>query len=162
MSVAILLDHFMGLTIAFTNAADKRTDPSASGPPPEPSAEHLDPEWRQKLPAQLDQLVAAWKDPAAWQGETEAGGVKLPAETMGVVALDELVIHGWDIAMATGQLFEADQVSLEAIIGMLSQFPDEDRVGTGFGPIVDVGPDAPLLVRAIGMSGRDPYWTPQT
>jgi uncharacterized protein (TIGR03086 family) len=159
-SVAALLDHFMVLTVAFTHAAQKRTDATASGPPPQPSADHLDPEWRQKLPGQLDELVVAWKDPAAWEGEADAGGVRLPAEMMGVVALDELVIHGWDLARGTGQVFEADQASLEAIIGMLSQFPDEDRgEETGFGPVIDVGPDAPLLARAIGLSGRDPYWT---
>ena len=161
MSVAALLDHFMGLTIAFANAARKIADGAGAAGPPQSSAEHLDPEWRHKLPEQLDELVAAWQDPSAWQGEARAGGVTLPGEIMGVVALDELVIHGWDLSRATGQVFEADQASLDAIVGMLSQFPDEARgEGAGFGPIVDVGPDAPLLARAIGLSGRDPYWTP--
>ena len=160
MSVAALLDHFMGLTIAFTNAARKIADGASSNGPPQSSAEHLDPEWRDKLPEQLDVLVKAWQDPSAWQGEARAGGVTLPGEIMGVVALDELVIHGWDLARATGQVFEADQASLQTIVGMLSQFPDEARgEGIGFGPVVDVGPDAPLLARAIGLSGRDPYWT---
>jgi uncharacterized protein (TIGR03086 family) len=161
MNVGALLDHFMGLTIAFTNAAHKVTDGFGSGAPPQPAAEHLDPEWRHKLPEQLDGLVAAWKDPSAWRGEARAGGVTLPAEVMGVVALDELVIHGWDLSRATGQVFEADQTSLDAIVAMLSQFPDEARgAGAGFGPVVEVGPDAPLLARAIGLSGRDPAWTP--
>ena len=160
MNVAALLDHFMGLTIAFTNAARKIADGASSNGPPQSSAEHLDPEWRDKLPEQLDVLVKAWQDPSAWQGEARAGGVTLPGEIMGVVALDELVIHGWDLARATGQVFEADQASLNAIVAMLSQLPGEARgEGIGFGPVVDVGPDAPLLARAIGLSGRDPYWT---
>jgi uncharacterized protein (TIGR03086 family) len=160
-NVAALLDHFMGLTLAFTSAARKLTGEASSAPPPPPTAAHLDPDWRHKLPGQLDELVSAWKDPAAWQGEAQAGGVTLPGEVMGVVALDELVIHGWDLARATDQVFEADQTSLDAVVAMLSEFPDEARgEGTGFGPIVDVGPDAPLLARAIGLSGRDPGWTP--
>ena len=31
---------------------------------------------------------------------TRAGGVELPAEVMGNVALAEVVIHGWDVARA--------------------------------------------------------------
>ena len=167
-TVATLLDHFMGLTITFTHAARKSTggvggegDGTArpSGPP-QASADHLDPEWRRRLPLQLDALVAAWKDPAAWEGTAEAGGVTLPAEIMGVVAVDELVIHGWDLARATGQPFSCDRVNAEAIIALLSQSADSRGEGGPFGPVVEVPPDAPLLDRAVGLSGRDPAWTP--
>ena len=51
----------------------------------------------------LDQLAEAWADPAAWEGLTEAGGLTMPAEVAGTVALDEVVLHGWDLARATGQ-----------------------------------------------------------
>lgn len=60
------------------------------------------------MPRQLTDLVEAWRDPAAWAGMTEAGGVRMPAEEMGVVALDELVLHGWDLARATGQPFRCE------------------------------------------------------
>jgi uncharacterized protein (TIGR03086 family) len=157
MNVAALLDHFMGLTLAFTSAARKIPSPSSAGSPPPPSADKLDAEWRKKLPLQLDELALAWKDQAAWQGTADAGGVTLPAEVMGVVAADELVIHGWDLARATGQSFESDRASAEAIIDMLSQFKDRDPK-SGFGPIVEVRPNASLLDRAVGLSGRDPGW----
>jgi uncharacterized protein (TIGR03086 family) len=162
--VATLLDHFMGLTIAFTLAARKSTnrpagEGGASAGPPQASAEHLDPEWPRKLPVQLDELVAAWKAPAAWQGVTEAGGVTLPAEVMGIVAVDELVIHSWDLARATGQDFECDDTNAKAIIALLSQSTDKRGEGVGFGPVVEVPADAPLLDQAVGLSGRDPAWT---
>ena len=48
----------------------------------------------------LDALVDAWHDPGAWQGMTKAGPFELPGEVAGVVALDELVLHGWDLAVA--------------------------------------------------------------
>jgi len=35
-------------------------------------------------------LAEAWRDPTAWDGMTEAGGVRMPAKLMGAVALDEL------------------------------------------------------------------------
>jgi hypothetical protein len=39
---------------------------------------------------------------------TEVGGNTLPGEVTGVVALDEVVLHGWDLARATGQDYRCD------------------------------------------------------
>lgn len=158
-SVAALLDHFVMLTAAFTDTARKA--PGRAGPPPRPDAAHLDPAWRTTLPRQLDGLVAAWREPSAWQGEASAGGVTLPADTMAAVALDELVLHGWDLARATGQRFEPDPASVEVVHGFTSAVATSGQVREGlFGPPVDVPADAPLFHRALGYAGRDPAWTP--
>jgi uncharacterized protein (TIGR03086 family) len=166
-NVATLLDHFMGLTIAFTHAARKTTAQSATAGsgdqksgPPQASAEHLDADWRRKLPLQIDELVAAWNDPSAWEGMAQAGGVTLPAHIMGVIGIDELVIHGWELARATGQPFDCERAHLEPISQVLSQSADTRGEGGPFGPVVPVPADAPLLDRVVGLSGRDPYWTP--
>jgi uncharacterized protein (TIGR03086 family) len=158
--VGALIDHVVGLTWAFTCAAEKDTAaPGTSSAPPEPSVTHLDPRWREVLPGRLDALAAAWREPAAWEGMTEAGGVTLPAEVMGVVALNEVTVHGWDLARATGQPYDADPRVLETIIGILSEGPDEGTPGM-FGPRVHVGDSAPTLDRAVALSGRDPAWKP--
>ncbi|MFI0820698.1 TIGR03086 family metal-binding protein [Streptomyces sp. NPDC021098] len=159
-SVGDLLDHFMGLAIGMRQAAEKNTDQEAGPAPGQGQAARLDPDWRQELPRRLDAMADAWRDPAAWQGSTQAGGVTLPAEVMGVVALDELVVHGWDLARATGQPFDCDPRSTEAIIGWLAAFPDDVRDGRAFGPAVTVPQDASSLDRAVALSGRDPAWTP--
>jgi uncharacterized protein (TIGR03086 family) len=159
--VAALLDHLVLLTAAFRDSA--RKVPGRDGPPPQPSSEHLDPRWRTVLPRQLDELVAAWREPAAWEGLAQAGGITLPAPVMATVALDELVLHGWDLARATGQAYEPDPASAQAVFEFTSAMsaPEhlESREGL-FGPIVEVAPDAPLFDRALGFSGRDPGWTP--
>jgi uncharacterized protein (TIGR03086 family) len=89
--------------------------------------------------------------------------VDLPGEEAGLVALDELVIHGWDVARASGQPYDCDPASLEAVHGFVAQFSgpgmEEQRAGL-FGPVVDVPDDAPLLDRVIGLTGRDPGWSP--
>jgi uncharacterized protein (TIGR03086 family) len=165
--VAAMLDHLMGLTVAFRNAATKSTAPAGPDAPGRSpaSASHLDPDWRRLLPQQLDDLVAAWKDPAAWEGMTEAGGVTMPAAVIGRVAVDELVLHGWDLARGTDQAFRCDPESTQACFeftSMMSQ-PSEAAGREGlFGPVVDVAADAPLLDRALGFSGRDPAWSPAT
>ncbi|GAA3369856.1 hypothetical protein GCM10020367_14180 [Streptomyces sannanensis] len=96
----------------------------------------------------------AWLSPEAWEGETGAGGVTLS----GAVALNELVLHGWDLARATSQEYASDEASLEACRALLAQFGDR-RQGP-FGPVVPVPEGAPLLDRVIGLSGRDPSWSP--
>jgi uncharacterized protein (TIGR03086 family) len=165
-TVGALLDHLMGLTLAFTWAARKTTAAeggSADAAPGTSTGEQLDPNWRKLLPTRLDDLVEAWQDPQAWDGMTEAGGVTMPAEQMGVVALDELVLHGWDLARATGQSFQSDPASTSAVLeftGMAAQ-PEHAAGRDGlFGPVIDVPADRPALDRALGYAGRDPAWAP--
>ena len=110
--------------------------------------------------AQLDGLAAAWRSESAWEGETQAGGVTLPGSLAGVVALNEVLLHGWDLARATGQDYRGDPDSLEASIGMLSQAESMEMRGTIFGPVVEVPGHAPLLDRAVALSGRSPDWSP--
>lgn len=157
--VAALLDHLVMLTAAFTGTARKL--PGRDGPPPAPAAENLDPRWRAVLPRSLDELVTAWREPSAWEGTAAAGGVEWPAEQMAVVALDELVLHGWDLARATGQRFDPDPAHVEIVHGFTAQIAGADEPATGlFGPPVPVPAGAPLFDRALGHAGRDPGWTP--
>jgi uncharacterized protein (TIGR03086 family) len=93
---------------------------------------------------------------------TQAGGVELPGEVAGLVALDELVVHGWDIARASGQTYHCDRALLEAVHGFVAQFsgPGQEAAREGlFGPVVEVPEEAPLLDRVIGLTGRDPAWS---
>lgn len=155
-----LLDHVGGLALAFTAAAAKA--PLASGPSGD--ASKLADDWRTRIPADLRALGEAWRDPDAWTGMTAAGGVDLPGDVAGLVALDEVVIHGWDVARASGQAFDVDPATLDALHGFVSQFSgpgnEEARAGL-FGPEVRVPHDAPLLDRVVAMTGRDPGWAPQ-
>jgi uncharacterized protein (TIGR03086 family) len=157
-----LVEHVGGAASAFTGAALKDTgDATSQGPSGD--ASRLSDDWRARIPRDLAALADAWRDPDAWTGMTKAGGVDLPGEVAGLVALDELVIHGWDVARATGRAYEVDAGSLEAVHGFVAQFSEpgmeETRAGL-FGPVVEVPADAPLLDRVVGLTGRDPGWSP--
>lgn len=93
---------------------------------------------------------------------TAAGGIDLPGDVAGLVTLDELVVHGWDLAVATGQAYEPDPEVLAAVhefvLGFSGPGQEEAREGL-FGPEVPVPDDAPLLDRVIGLTGRDPSWS---
>src|SRR5215216_3391244 len=156
-TVGDLVDHIGGLTVGFTASAEKRRD-RTSGPPPGPNAANLEPDWRNRIARDLDTLAAAWRQPSAWEGMTSAGGLDLPGNVAGVVALDELLVHGWDVAVATGQSYDATDDEAAAAIQFVSSF-DAPRDGSLFGPVVPVAGDAPALDRLLGLTGRDPGWS---
>lgn len=162
-TVRELLGHLAGLTLAFRDAGKKELGATTDTAPTD-SLPQLDDAWRTVLPQQLDGLAAAWRSPDAWQGFTRAGGVDLPGEVAGIVALNELVVHGWDLARSTGQVYEVDRASLEATLSFLEPVAASAEAGEApeglFGPPVAVPADAPLLDRVIGLSGRRPDWQP--
>ncbi|MBT2467725.1 TIGR03086 family protein [Streptomyces sp. ISL-66] len=161
-AVGDLLGHLAGLAVAFRDAARKDLGPTTDTAPGS-AAPSLPASWRGELPRVLGELAEAWEDPAAWSGMTRAGGVDLPGDIAGAVVIDELVVHGWDLARATGQQYAPDQSALQAAHAfLLAAAEDESRGGGIFGPVVPVRDGAPLLDRAVGLSGRDPGWTPPT
>jgi uncharacterized protein (TIGR03086 family) len=161
-TVGDLVDHVGGGALAFTGAATKdQGDATSQGPSGD--ASRLSDDWRTRIPRDLAALADAWRDPDAWTGMTKAGGVDLPGEVAGLVALDEVVVHGWDVARATGQAYDCDTASLDAVHAFVGQFsePGQEEMRAGlFGPVVEVPDDAPLLDRVIGLTGRDPGWSP--
>ncbi|MFD9424825.1 MULTISPECIES: TIGR03086 family metal-binding protein [unclassified Streptomyces] len=158
-AVRELLAHVVGLTTAFRDAAHKDLGPTTEvSPGTAPLV--LGDDWREVLPPLLDELVAAWRSPAAWEGMTRAGGVDLPAPVAAAVALNELVVHGWDLARSTGQPYRADEANLRSCQALLTPVEDNPDAGAIFGPPVPVPPDAPLVDRVIALSGRRPDWQP--
>jgi uncharacterized protein (TIGR03086 family) len=154
-TVGDLLDHIAGTALAFTAAAVKRP----LGGAPSGDAARLSADWRVRVPHDVLGVAQAWGDAEAWTGMTAAGGVELPGEVAGVVALDELVIHGWDLAKATGQAAAYDGPELAAVHAIVAHFRSSGVEGL-FGPQVAVPDEAPLLDRILGLAGRDPAWEP--
>ncbi|NHC13692.1 TIGR03086 family metal-binding protein [Motilibacter deserti] len=160
MSVAALLHHVEGLCLGFTAAA--RKDLVGGSAAPQPDAAQLRPGWRQELPGLLATLAEAWRLEDAWSGPTRVGGIDLPGDAAGFFALDELLVHGWDLSVATGQPFQWDDGLAEALHGFLLASVAQAPNGTPglFGPPVPVPDDALLMDRVLGLTGRDPMWRP--
>jgi uncharacterized protein (TIGR03086 family) len=94
---------------------------------------------------------------------TKAGGVDLPGEIGGLVALDEVLLHGWDLARATGQPYDVSHAEADAVLPIVTpEASDPDGSGRDdlFGPVVAVPADAPPFDCVLGLAGRDPAWSP--
>ncbi|MFJ9639098.1 TIGR03086 family metal-binding protein [Streptomyces sp. NPDC101178] len=160
-AVRHLLGHLTGLATAFRDAARKDLGASTALPP-DSALPVLGDDWREVLPRRLAEVAAAWRSADAWTGMTRAGGVDLPGEVAGAVALDELVVHGWDLARATGQPYEAGEAELRTCAALLAPAEDDPDRGGIFGPPVPVPDGAPLLDQVIALSGRRPDWRPES
>jgi uncharacterized protein (TIGR03086 family) len=107
-----------------------------------------------------DDLVAAWSDPVAWQGTTRMGGPnEFPAAMIGGMVLAEVMLHGWDLARATGQDIGWDGELVDIVHREVAATADFGREMGVYGPAVPVPDTAPALVRTLGLAGRDPHWT---
>jgi uncharacterized protein (TIGR03086 family) len=153
--VGDLIDHVGALTKGFIAVARKNVDGTEA--PVKPDAANLEVGWRDRVVRDLATLAETWRDSAAWEGMTSAAGVALPGHVAGLVALDELVVHGWDIAVAIGQPYTPSVEDVEAAMSFVAAF-DAPRDGNLFGPAVPVPDDAPALDRLLGLTGRDPEW----
>ncbi|MQY04916.1 TIGR03086 family metal-binding protein [Actinomadura macrotermitis] len=151
-----LIDHVGGLSQALVHSARKEPKEERPG-----DASRLPAGWREEFAGRLDGLAEAWRDPAAWDGMTQAGGLDLPGAVVATVALNELVVHGWDVARATGRPWTAEPAHIEACMKLYAGLPDEAREPGGpFGPRAEVPADATPLDELVALSGRDPSWRP--
>lgn len=98
--VRALVNHLLFWGPSLAGSAHKESVP----PPADANVKLSEGEWAAALEAQLDRIVVAWREPDAWQGTTYMGGTtELPASMVGGMVVGELVVHGWDLARATGQ-----------------------------------------------------------
>lgn len=116
-----------------------------------------------RIPDRLAQLAAAWRDESAWNGITRAGGIDMPGEVAGQVAVNEVVVHGWDVAAATGHDYSCEPELIQAAYDFVQSAVAQNPGGSPglFGPPVAVPDTAPMLDRLIGLTGRDPAWQPE-
>lgn len=115
-------------------------------------------------------IEAILSDPnlAAVRCDTPTGSMTIAAH-IDTVASEDLIVHGWDLARATGQDDTIDPAEAEHLWNGLNALPagrlDLYRTPGAFGPdIIVYGPEvpiptaAPLQHRLLGALGRDPNW----
>lgn len=157
LTLGELVAHVGGLGAAFAAAARKDFG-ALTDEPPGDGGYHLDDDWRTQYPKNLRALAQAWRDPTAWEGMTRIGGADLPGEVTGLVGLTEVTVHGWDVAVVTGQDYRVDDQVADAVLAHLATFAADGPVEGLFGPVVQIPSTATPFEQALALSGRDPRW----
>ncbi|GAA1374604.1 TIGR03086 family metal-binding protein [Streptomyces beijiangensis] len=162
MDVRALVNHLIFWTGDRGHAAGLKLP--VPGPPDGVADDHDFtgvPGWCEAYAARSAATAAVWSDDRAWTGETGmTGGGLMPAPFIGGIVLGEWLLHGWDLAVATGQKLNIDDETAAVLFHDVAGKADMARQYGMYGPEVQVAPDAPLLDRALGLAGRDPQWRP--
>lgn len=113
-----------------------------------------------RIKAAKEQLVDAVRS-GATERPLSISGSGMPGEMALSMILGEYLVHGWDLATATGQKWSPDEGAAETAQEFLTTMVTPDSRGEGgwFGPEVQVADDAPALDRLVGFAGRDPGWS---
>jgi uncharacterized protein (TIGR03086 family) len=153
-----LRDHVVGWV---TNFAAGFADPDGQAPSADLSDYDVPGDPGSAVRQAAEQLDTALRAGAA-DRPLRLGDSEMPGGMALSMILWEYQVHGWDLARACGQPWSPPQAaaheSLEFAPGMLTE--DYQGEGKAFGKPVEVSDDAPALDRLLGMSGRDPSWTP--
>jgi uncharacterized protein (TIGR03086 family) len=84
------------------------------------------------------------------------GPTDLPAALVGGMVVAELVVHGWDLARATGRQPAWDDDLLAYLYDEVAKTAEQGREMGVYGPEVAVPASASLLDRTLALTGRDP------
>ncbi|MGC5010909.1 TIGR03086 family metal-binding protein [Streptosporangium sp. DT93] len=110
------------------------------------------------FPERAERTLAVWSRSEAWEGTSPA--MDMPMTTLAHMYLVDLVVHGWDLARATGLPYEPEPEAVARALDFTGRMVEMGRRRGVFGPPVAVPDDAPDLDRLLGLIGRDPAWTP--
>lgn len=138
-----VLEHMIGGATAFAAAyrGEQPSEPDLSDPLGD-------------FPAVLGDLVGAITAPGALERTVAAPFGAVPGETFArFVVLDGLV-HGWDMATATGQAYQPPDELVAAADAFAHEALDPLRDGTTFAEATDPSPGAPPIVRLAAYTGR--------
>jgi uncharacterized protein (TIGR03086 family) len=110
----------------------------------------------QRIQRLTQPLVAEWRRRGS-AGDVVFGGRTLPAHlALGILSL-ELVVHGWDFAVALDRPLHVSDAHAAHILGLARQtLTAESRATAGFDPPVPVPATANTLDQLIAFTGRDP------
>jgi uncharacterized protein (TIGR03086 family) len=122
-------------------------------------AEHED-DWLGENPAAAytnaaAAVLTAWRAPDAMSRTLSISLGDLPAPMGAVIELTEVVVHGLDLAVATGQEDRVDAAQATALHHlMLGMGMDSFRIPGVFGPAVPAPADAPAHRQLLAFLGR--------
>ena len=102
-----------------------------------------------------ERVDLAWRAPGVLERTFEGPQGPTPGAMRLSVHIGELVMHGWDLARATGQTPDFPVDIVEMFMGFAERMPRERPEGYPFASARQVDPSAPAIDRLAALMGRD-------
>jgi uncharacterized protein (TIGR03086 family) len=114
--------------------------------------------WPAAFRAASERATAAWADDAKLDEPRQVPWGTVPGRGVVTGYVQEVLVHGWDLAKATGQPTEGDPELAEFALDSARRFVPADRRGgpVPFGPVVDAPAEAGPYARLAAWLGRQP------
>jgi uncharacterized protein (TIGR03086 family) len=101
------------------------------------------------------QVLAAWRSPGTERRAISLSFGTVPAPLAATVELTEIVVHGLDVAVATGQEDRVDQAQAGRLLALMAEMGMTRFRAPGiFGPQQPAPADAPAHRRLLAFLGR--------
>ena len=151
--VHALVNHVIRGTA--TNAASM-----TGGPEPDRDADFVGSDPTGALRAAVDPLLAASSAPGALDALYDSRRGKVPGSRMVAIRTIEFAVHGWDLAVATGQQPVVDNELAARCIALDAEYSgDRPRGSDGpYRPALEVAAEASAGRRLAAYFGRNPEW----
>ena len=109
----------------------------------------------ENVAATAEAALAAWRRHGL-DGSVAVGRSVMPAGLAVEIIPLELLVHGWDIAHATGHDIEVTPEIAGYVLDRAQELITEDKRGRSFAAEEPAGPGATVLQRLIAFTGRVP------
>jgi uncharacterized protein (TIGR03086 family) len=151
--VRALLNHVIGVADVFSHVGE--------GKPinrPDPNTEYFnDDDYAAAYDAATAAMLAAWRTPGALDATIALPFGEVPGSVGASINFIDMLVHGWDLARATGQAATlASHLAEPALTLSRGIMNDQLRSAGAFGPEVTVAQDAPMGNRLVAFLGRTP------
>jgi uncharacterized protein (TIGR03086 family) len=148
----------MALLASVAGAADPAASPAASpagspavSPAGGPAADSLE----AQVTISAEAALAAWRR-RGLGGSVAVGRSTLPAGLAVEIIPLELLVHGWDIARASGSEIDVPPEVAVYVLDRARELVTDDKRGRSFAAEVPAGPAPTVLERLIAFTGREP------
>lgn len=146
-----LMNHLIG-SMAYLTARAEGRDPGTLQPANVSDRDDA----VQQLVSGMDRATSAWATPGALERKVQSPFGETSGTFMAGITLTEIVIHGWDLAKATGQRLSVDDALAEQLLASAKAAMTPETRGRAFGPEVTAPEAAPSLDRLVAYLGRQP------
>lgn len=144
--VKALMDHILEGTMYFagTLAGEEPAQPNGDGKPAD------------IYQAGAEKVLEGAQNPGAMDKKYQTPFGEMSGGEFMFGAFMDNFVHGWDLAKATGQNTDLNEVHAQVIYGAFAPMMDGMRQGGAFGPEVSVPDSATIQHKLLGMMGRQP------